>query len=627
MPNRSTHQPMRNAFVIQLAVLALLPGLFQPVFAQSGDDATPVTSAIDLATVPLPPDLLPEAGFQLAQAGDLELGAVQYAWAGDGLEEDEWQPFEDGFRQAYSMVHVLLSDRADPLSEPIAQVLTTVVVLDSAHTAELARDASLDIFNIDGTQEIDEVFVYEDQQGMIGLGIAGDALVVVQYSFSAQQFSTQQDTDWTPDALAGLVNETGARLDDAVAEAEDGIASLGVANLMFHGPDAAWSISWPWFPNTEHYRVRDGEVVPYGGELDRDLRDAMPEGIDDLFVSRQQVGDDQYAHMVDVTLASFETEEDAAAFAADPLPVTFPPTWDFEVTYGADEEIDDDTRLERARSEGESLRATGYRTIRQAGTTVQVVQWLASEKAQATEDGTLAITAMQSACLDALPEPCDPVSQDEFPGPFDADSANQGVPADEATPAADGVIASAQYGWSVLPPDDGWQVSAVELDTGTEYYQLQSGRSLLTLESARDRQRDPKQCVLDNLTLLRQLEDRAEITLGSDDPDERTAGSEQNHAWAIYTVEPLQDERSDQEYTIRIDCYTLVPGEASLVVTHTAPREMWAEERDKGERFRDAIVIPPPTEIARITPPAGDRWDTGRTQHMGIPRIWMHRAA
>jgi hypothetical protein len=82
------------------------------------------------------------------------------------------------------------------------------------------------------------------------------------------------------------------------------------------------------------------------------------------------------------------------------------------------------------------------------------------------------------------------------------------------------------------------------------------------------------------------LRDRAVIDLRSNDPDERAASIEPGHGWAIYTVEPLQEERVDQEYTIRYDWYTLFSGETFLVVTHTAPRDDWIEEREMGKRLR-----------------------------------------
>src|SRR5690606_8193134 len=128
--------------------------------------------------------------------------------------------------------------------------------------------------------------------------------------------------------------------------------------------------------------------------------------------------------------------------------------------------------------------------------------------------------AYQSACLDAMPEPCAPIDQEDLGVAVDEESAVS-IP-DQATPAATGdgtVVASPQFGWSVLLPDDDWSITDVQIIGTSEYYQLQSGRSLLTIETAVDQVGDPQQCVLDNMHLLQELEDRAVIELGSDDTD------------------------------------------------------------------------------------------------------------
>ena len=316
------------------------------------------------------------------------------------------------------------------------------------------------------------------------------------------------------------------RFQDAADNVGEGAESLGIANVMFTGPDAGWSISWPFFPNTEHYRVRNGEVLAYAGELERDARSTVPDGVDDLFVSRQQMGDDEYSHMIDVTLARFESEDEASAFADDPTPIGFPPNWEFEVTYSNADDLGEGVRLERARADSDALRATGYRTVRRDGNVVQVVQWLASEKARASEDGMTQITAWQSDCLDALPEPCTPVSQEKFPAALDTDSArNEELPDGGATPglSGDNVLASTLYGWSILLPDDGWAITGIEMDTGVEYYQLQSGRSLMEVESAPDRHGDPQRCVLDYLELLEQLRGASRNHAGQRRPGRTTS--------------------------------------------------------------------------------------------------------
>ncbi len=548
------------------------------------------------------------------------------------MNDDAWGPIAQAYRHAYSAVHVLLSDRADSRSEPLATVTTFVIGFDSPKAAADAGQALLDIAAYEPTEDVDGVTVYADVDGLLGLRAQGDYLVLVQYAFVEQQNSTRQNTeDWTPESIAGLVQATAEQLANAIDQAETGTESLGVANIMFFGMQSPWTLPWTYYPSTEHYRVQGGEAVAYGGELDADLEDAIPRGVEDLFVSRQQIGDEGYEHLIDVTLARFDTEAQATAFASNPNGITFPPTWIFDPDYTAADALPDGGTVERVQVD-DNLRASGYRTIHQEGTTVQVVQWLASGNAVVSPEAIAWLTGVQASCLDALPEPCAPIFQDEIPAALSEDYIPE--PAEReggATPASgtsrSNMVASDQFGWEVAVPNDGWELTDSETFTNSDYYEFQSGRSLITVESVVDHHGDPQQCVLDSLALLETLEERAVIDIGSDDPDERAAGLERDHGWAVYTVEPLQEERADQEYTIRYDCYTLAPGDASLVVTHTAPRDLWTGERDKGERFRDGIGFPASSANTHVNPLAGDGRYFGRTLTMGIPRIWIPRAA
>ncbi len=620
-----------------LSVIVLLALLTAPLpgsaFSQSRAlQEIPARTPVDLASVPATPDSLPEPGYQLVQAGRLDHAALAYAMYGDAPSTGSaLEGVEDEFTGAYAMILGLHADRADPTSDVLASVTTYLVGFDdSSATADLAEEIADGLDSTGG--DIDGVEVHESENGLTGLLVSGDYLIAVFYAFDEQQYSTQQNTsDWTSDAVAGLVNETSSRLDDAIARSTSDDFQPGTAALTVAGEDALSSIPWVYFPITDHYRVKDGETLPYGGELSSDLEDAMPGGIQDLFVSRQQLGDDGYDHMLDTTIATFDTGEQVAEFAESPLDITFPPTWVFSVTYGEPKEAGDGVTIQTARAE-DGVIATGYRTIRTVGTTVQVIVWLASEHALASEAGMLELTGRQSACVDASPEPCQFLAQADFPAAVDAESAASGdwpAATPQASTGPDTILAGLAHGWEVALPEDGWQIVNVEFLNGTEYYELQSGHSLLTIESVIDRASGPDDCILNEIGMLEELEERSVITLGSDDPNERKAGLEQNHAWAVYTVEPLQEERADQEYTIRIDCYTLVPGDVSLVVTHRAPRDLWIEERDKGERFRDGLSLPDPssTVATATTPPEGDRRHSGRTIAMGTPRIWIPLAA
>jgi hypothetical protein len=623
-----SRQGTKRLLAVTMLLSFLLTSSPASALAQaSASAAIPDRSPVDLASVPVTPNSLPESGYQLIQAGRLDSSALQYAMYGDDpVRSSALEDAEDEFTGAFSSMLGLHEDRADPTSSTLATLTTYVIGFSDSDPAEVLAEETVEGFDAADGDTIDGVEVFESETGVSGLTVHGHYLLIVAYTFDEQQFSTKQNADdWTPEAIASLVNETGDRLDDAIDRSSSENFQHGTAVLTVVGPDALSSIPWVYFPITDHYRIRDGEILPYGGELSSDLEGATPDGIRDLFVSRQQLGDDGYDHLIDTTIATFDSEEQAAEFAASPLDITFPPTWVFSVTYGEPEAVGEDLTFQTARAE-DGVIATGYRTIRTVGSTVQVTVWLTSE------EGMIELTDRQSECIDASPEPCQYLPQGEFPAAVDAESAESGD-WPEATPRAstgpDTVLAGLAHGWEVALPEDGWQIVNVEFLNGTEFYELQSGRSLITIESVVDRVSRPEDCILNEAALLAELEERSVITLGSDDPNERKAGREQEHAWAVYTVEPLQEERADQEYTIRIDCYTLVPGDVSLVVTHRAPRDLWIEERDKGQRFRDGLTLPEPssTVAAATTPLAGDRRNSGRTITMGTPRIWIPLAA
>ncbi|MDQ3654036.1 MAG: hypothetical protein M3457_03005, partial [Chloroflexota bacterium] len=83
---------------ILLALLVLLASVAASVRIVGAGQGTNLPSPVDLATVPLHPSSLPEPGFQLAQAGDLELGAVQASWSVEGVGDDAWGPIARAYR-------------------------------------------------------------------------------------------------------------------------------------------------------------------------------------------------------------------------------------------------------------------------------------------------------------------------------------------------------------------------------------------------------------------------------------------------------------------------------------------------------------------------------------------------
>jgi hypothetical protein len=185
------------------------------------------------------------------------------------------------------------------------------------------------------------------------------------------------------------------------------------------------------------------------------------------------------------------------------------------------------------------------------------------------------------------------------------------------------MIISAEFDWSLPVDPNTWVINEQFAEPGYDFAELQSGNSLVTLESVIDQHGDPQQCVLDEMHALREFEEHAVIELGSDDPDEVPAGLEPGHGWGIYTVEPLAEERADQEYTIRIDCYTIIDGGASLVVTQRAPRYEWEAEQEKGEELRDSLKLPGISAYRGIL-----AWQqTNNWRCNVINRIWIGYAA
>lgn len=558
------------------------------VAVAQGGDATPV----DLARVPLPPQALPEPGFQFAQGGDLDLltfvtGVGSIHIASDDFDVDV--P-EKHWRQGYASVSLLLSDRASVDSDWLAAAVTFVIELDSPAGAVEVADWLNNIGSgeEDPTETIGGVLVASDADSLRGFLVHHQYLILTSYNAIEAK-----DARWTPEAIAGMADAMSDRLDRAIADQEAGEIQLGIGNVMIAGPDAGWATIRALDPLTQHYRVLEGAVVPYPGELEELLADDVIPGVTDLFIARQGIGGDGSSHLIGVTLARFETEADAERFAANIDAYDLAGALDPGVTYDRAVVSEDGGTLTRARLDADDGLLSGYRSVRREGEIVQVVEWLAGGNARVNEAMMGWLVDQQEQCVRALPEPCALIPERDLPRPIDLP---EGTATPEPAPIGDGstaiAIGSPEFGWSVSVPDDGWKLTGRESDIeGSDYHKLQSGRSIAEFETVIDRHADPQRCVLDNLALLEASEERSVIDLGSDDETEAPAGSDAGHAWAIYTVEPLADERADQEYTIRYDCYALPGGDASLVMTHVAPRSLWEAETSKADRLRAGIWL------------------------------------
>jgi hypothetical protein len=263
---------------------------------------------------------------------------------------------------------------------------------------------------------------------------------------------------------------------------------------------------------------------------------------------------------------------------------------------------------------------SGTLEIQQTGNYVVGIGWRTLGNVLPSVDVTSRLMDTQLACL-SQPEPCAALALNDLLPP-------ESVAPESATPIPPGspegsMIISAEFGWSLPIDPSEWIVNEQFAESGYDFVELQSGSSLVTLESVVDQHGDPQTCVVDEMHALQDFEEQAVVELGSDNPDEVPAGLEPGHGWGIYKVEPLADERADQEYTIRIDCYTIVDGAASLIVTHRAPRYEWEAEREKGQTLRDALNLPVISANHAIL----TRQQTNLWRCNVINRIWIGYAA
>ena len=562
-----------NPWRILLTGLLLWQGLVTLQYPVLAQDAT--SSPVDIVAIPVGPEAIPEEGYLIEGGGFLDgAGQVARFHEVDSLEMD-------GLVRSYMSRLMLVADREDPASSLLADEITLVhefVSEDAAAGAveELMTtwDGQADIVTDQGVWPTWR-WIDESADALVSL-VTYDMLVVEVVSTDFQRRPDGGDH-------ASVVEATADRMQEVLDHPSPGLANAAIAldtmkaTTFFDTPDAY-----------QQYTVQDGDLLPLLDPVESEV----PDGLEMAYAAQHVVKLNTGSEIVlQLWLGTFEDAAPAEAYAGDGEAIT-----------GVRDKTPD------------GLRASGFTTTLVEDATVARITLLAGGDVLVSRTGVSRLADAQSACLADREQRCpaidlaDVLAATPTPGVTDA-------PADQ-------VFASQQFPWRVDYGAAGWELKAVEGIEGVDYLELQSGRSLATIETVIDRHGDPPQCILEQVRLLQQFEEHAVIELGSDDPAERTAGKEPGHAWAVYTVEPLADERADQEYTIRYDCYTLLAGTASLVVSHTAPRNLWVDEAAKGASLRAGI------EIDGVA--AGTLMDVDaivRNTSMMMPRIWIPRAA
>lgn len=548
----------------------------------------PQEMPFDLANVPLPAGALPEPGYQVLTGGFLDQGLTAH-WIASPRNGDpaavEGMLTETGWVESYTLDLVLLEDRAWAHSEILSLVQTNVYLFADDEGAEDAESVLADFSTTDDAEEAESAI--QDASTIRLRSQGGDTWrSVTRYDRTIVEVVTLEafgaaDLDFHRLVIA----DTFDRLGELSSHPAPGLAAR--AALIGNSDDVADLFNAQQTGVHQIYRLRDGEFQLAAGEMEVEDPGSKAPGLSQLYTSGQVVSFGHGNGFYSSWIGEFRSEADAASFVASlPENATGALLLDPYFTSWAGEASQSQgvPGLYRVSGTNESGSFSGTLEIRQRGLYVVGVGWRTFGNVLPSVDVTSRLMDAQITCLES-DLPCPSV----YPGDL--------LPPESATPVApsadvgDGIV-SAEFGWSVNIDPQTWVVNERFAEPGYDFVEMQSGRSLVTLESVIDQHGNAQQCVLDEMRALQNLEEHAVIDLGSDDPGEAPAGLEERHGWAIYTVEPLAEERADQEYTIRFDCYTLVDGGASLIVTQRAPRGLWVTEREKGALLRANIVLP-----------------------------------
>lgn len=568
-----------------IALLGLMVSLAGGMAPNPGA-AQPPETAFDIADVPLPAQYLPEDGYQVLAGGFLDRGAAA-TWIADprvmapAAVESELE--DAGWLQTYVLDLVLLEDRAFAPSDILALVQTNVYLLPDEAGAGRVYELMADFA---GNDDADQTEPAVNDSVTVSLrSQSGDTMrTIFQRERTVVEVVTLAGFDFvdpeehrlvalgTLDRLHGLHDVGEPGIATRAARLEDGEQLADFQNVQQSG--------------VHHlYRIRDGVIQPAAGELGVPAPAGIVDGVVQIYHGSEAMRfGNSGTGFLSTWIGEFESSASAAAFmdtlaAGDPSAALFDPY--FRIAAGEQAVSQGVEGLYRVTGVLDGEDYSGNLEIRQDGPYVVAIGFRTLGRALPAVDVTSRVMDHQLQCL-GLDIICTPLDISDM---LEAPSATPVIPSGGA-----GMVTSAEFGWSVRTDNGDWTVNERFAEPGYDVLELQSGRSLMTLESVINQHGDPVQCVIDELEALQELEGSAVIILGSD-MTEAPAGSEPGHAWAIYAVEPLADERADQEYTVRFDCYALVEGGANLVVTHRAPRELWPGEREKGSALRETITF------------------------------------
>lgn len=550
-------------------------------------DAAQSEELIDLANVPMPIQDLPETGYQILAGDYLSLSdAVTMIADPRNLDVGQVRSNLDslGLSRTYVLDLVLPEDRAWQDSPVLAVQQTSVYVLDEESNADLLVGMLTDYSATSYVSGHDPAVDGAHTVGLIGEG--GDMLRTVVADGGVVIEIVSLDATGAPDESEHIqiVQGTLQRLRDARDSGNAGLSSMTMT--LAAGDDSAT------FAHTQQtgvhglYRVRDGVMQPAIGELNVD-ETTLPAGLQGLYVSSDISRTGSGNAVVSTWLGEFDSEDSAntafevlvsgspAELLADPyFAMDEEETWTEQGVVG----------LYRVTGAYEGARYSGTVEIRVVGDKIVVVGYRSIGAALPAADITSALMDHQLTCIEAA-QICSPFDLVAMLPPADANP--------QATPVADSaLISSDEFGWSLPELGPEWSVTERFVEPGYDRVSLQNGVSMFEFESVINHHGEPVQCVLDELHMLELFEEHSDIRLWEDANGNTVGGNNANQAWVVYRVEPLAEERADQEYVIRIDCFVLIEGSANLVMTQIAPVDVWVTEAPKGDELRDGLTIP-----------------------------------
>jgi hypothetical protein len=552
---------------------------------------------LDVADVPLPVDDLPEDGYQVMAGGYLDLESTA-RWIAESRGRSTVAILDElaaaGWSQSYVLDLVLLEDRAFANSDILALVQTNVYLLADSSGAETVYEVMADYSRVDTDDE--EPAILESTTVRL-VSQSGDTLrtLFVRDRAVIEVVSLERFGFADPELHRNVVAHTADRAEYLLQDPSTGLAPRAVR--LVDGETLA-DFQEVQQSGVHHvYRIRDGKVQPAAGEVERLAPDDIAIGVEQVYYASEglRLGGGTGTGFMSTWIGEFNDVASATTFVdeifAGEVSLRLEDPF-FAIGTGEQAMPQGVEGLYRVTGVFDGQAYSGNLEVRQQGPHVVAVGFRTSGSALPPVDVTSRVMDHQLLCLE-LDDPCPPMNVADL---LAAPSATPVAPSGMTTGDA---ILSQEFGWSLQQPV-AWSVTEQFTEPGYDFVELQSGRSLVTIESVINQHGDVQQCVLDELDALRDFESSAVIGLGSDVEGEHPAGMADGHAWAIYTVEPLADERADQEYTIRFDCYTLIDGGASLVITHRAPRYEWDSERELGQEIRDAIVMPSSSLVGEV---------------------------